>query len=224
VSQEPLPSATIVLVRDSEAGMEVLLLKRTARKQEKGPAPWVFPGGKVEDIDGKIDDDDTLAVWRRAAVREMGEEAGLVIDAERLLPISRWITPEISPKRFDTWFFFSETEDQQAVEVDGVEIERSRWIEPRVALDERQRGELFLAPPTFVTLCWIASFKDAASARLSLAKAAVLTFRPQVCRTGEGMCMLYPGDAGYATRDPEQAGVRHRLWALASGWRYERDV
>jgi hypothetical protein len=35
--------------------------------------------------------------------------------------------------------------------------------------------------------------------------------------------MLYPGDAGYDAGDPEAPGARHRLWALAGSWRYERS-
>ena len=30
---------------------------------------------------------------------------GLVVRADLLIPWARWITPEISPRRFDTWFF-----------------------------------------------------------------------------------------------------------------------
>ena len=39
---------------------------------------------------------------------------------------------------------------------------------------------------------------------------------------GDGACILYPGDAGYDTRDLEAYGPRHRLWALSDGFRYER--
>jgi hypothetical protein len=37
------------------------------------------------------------------------------------------------------------------------------------------------------------------------------------------MTMLYPGDAGYEAGDPDLPGPRHRIQALASGWRYERS-
>jgi hypothetical protein len=35
--------------------------------------------------------------------------------------------------------------------------------------------------------------------------------------------MLYPGDAGYDSGDADAPGARHRIWALAHGWRYERS-
>ena len=36
--------------------------------------------------------------------------------------------------------------------------------------------------------------------------------------------MLYAGDAGYAERDPETPGARHRLWARPGAWRYELRI
>ena len=34
--------------------------------------------------------------------------------------------------------------------------------------------------------------------------------------------LVYAGDAAYEGGDLESPGPRHRLWILASGWRYER--
>ncbi len=223
MSQEPLPSATVIVLRAAEAGIEVLLLQRAARPDAKKDPPWVFPGGKVDDADRSGANDSETTVARRAAVRELHEEAGLAIDPESLLPFSRWVTPEISPKRFDTWFFVAELEVAQPVQVDGVEIGRHRWMSAPEALAAKQRGEIDLAPPTFVTLVTVAAYANCREARSGLASGPFITFRPQVCRTERGPCMLYPGDAGYAARDPEREGSRHRLWALESGWRYERD-
>ena len=36
--------------------------------------------------------------------------------------------------------------------------------------------------------------------------------------------MLYPGDAGYESGELDAAGARHRLWAVADPWRYERTL
>jgi 8-oxo-dGTP pyrophosphatase MutT (NUDIX family) len=104
MSAEPKPSATVVLIRDGDEQLELLLLERnTAREQKRGP--WVFPGGKIEPADRVGSDQSVQQSARRAAIREAQEEAGLELDVSQLIAISRWITPEISPKRFDTWFF-----------------------------------------------------------------------------------------------------------------------
>lgn len=89
-------AATVLLVRDSEAGPQTLMLRRTARAVF-GPGTYVFPGGRVDADDGAdalasrcLGLDDTaasralgidhggLAFWV-AAVRECFEEAGVLI-------------------------------------------------------------------------------------------------------------------------------------------------
>src|SRR5690348_5643849 len=98
------PAATVVVVRDGAAGIEVLLLRRSARPPFGGM--WVFPGGRVEPGDADPSRPmDELAAARRAAVRETREEAGLVLDAATLVPMSHWTPPGITPRRFTTWFF-----------------------------------------------------------------------------------------------------------------------
>ena len=48
----PRPAATIVLLRDADAGMEVLLMRRT-RSAGFVPGAYVFPGGRVDGTDAK---------------------------------------------------------------------------------------------------------------------------------------------------------------------------
>lgn len=217
---EPQPSATVVVLRDGPRGLEVLLLERTPDAAGKA-GPSVFPGGRVDpgDREGDALDDDA---FRRAAIREAREEAGLDLDARGLVPISRWITPEASPKRFDTWFYFACAPGGAEVSVDGSEIARHQWMTPGDALDAHHREAIRLAPPTFVTVTWLAGLASTEAARERFRGDELVTFRPRICRVGDGACMLYPGDAGYEALDPEAAGARHRLWALPSGWRYER--
>ena len=43
---EPRLSSTIVVTRDGDAGLEVLLLERSGARK-----PWVFPGGKLDEAD-----------------------------------------------------------------------------------------------------------------------------------------------------------------------------
>jgi 8-oxo-dGTP pyrophosphatase MutT (NUDIX family) len=215
----PLPSATVVVLRDAP-GLELLLLQRNARDGQSGL--WVFPGGKVDAADrhsGAAPADDA----RRAAVREAAEEAGLALDPRGLVEISRWITPEIAPKRFDTWFFAVSAPADAAVRVDGVEISGHRWIGAADALRAHHEHVLRLAPPTFVTVTWLAEFEEASQALRELGARMPAPFHPRIHRTDAGACMLYPGDAGYENGELEAEGARHRLWAFADPWRYERS-
>ncbi len=88
VPAEPRLSATVVVLRDGPGGLEVLLLQRTARDGGTGGA-WVFPGGRVDDVDRKGEGRDPVVALQRSAVRETREEAGLELDGESLLYISR---------------------------------------------------------------------------------------------------------------------------------------
>ena len=214
----PLPSGTVVVLRDSRE-LEVLLLQRSARDGQ--PGIWVFPGGKVDTADqraGAAPADDA----RRAAVREAAEESGLVLDPRGLVEISRWITPEIAPKRFDTWFFAGLGPVEAEVRVDGAEIVGHRWIAPAEALRAHHAHALRLAPPTFVTVTWLTEFERSAEALRELPARMPVPFRPHIHRGEAGACMLYPGDAGYENGELDAVGARHRLWALADPWRYER--
>lgn len=95
------PAATVLLVRDAEpSGVEVFVLRRTASATFAADM-YVFPGGRVDDVDGASDlepycdglDDATasvrlgidhggLAYWV-AAVRECFEEAGVLLARRR---------------------------------------------------------------------------------------------------------------------------------------------
>ena len=218
---EPKPSATVVLLRDAADGLELLLLQRAAR--EGKPGAWVFPGGKVEPADVEAGDPASRESALRAAVRETREEAGLGLDRGRLVAISRWITPEISPQRFDTWFFLGAIDTHHEVVVCGSEMVAHRWLAPAAALEAYGRGEIQLAPPTFVTVSWLLEHRRAGDALRALASAPFITFRPRIHRSPEGAVMLYPGDAGYEANDPSREGPRHRILALRDGWRYERS-
>jgi 8-oxo-dGTP pyrophosphatase MutT (NUDIX family) len=93
---EPRQAASIVVLRDSADGPEVLLVQRNPEQRFMGGA-WVFPGGAVH-----ADDSDHAA----AAVRELQEEAGVQLAADHpIVGWSRWITPAEVVVRFDTWFF-----------------------------------------------------------------------------------------------------------------------
>ena len=220
-SEIPKPSGTVVVIREGGAQLELLLLERTPRDGE--PGPWVFPGGKVDAADLRPGED-AVAAARRAAVREAQEEASIALALESLVPFSRWITPEISPKRFDTWFFLAPLRGTTEVCVDGSEIQAHRWVSPADALTLHHERSLRLAPPTFVTLSTLLGKRSVVDAVAAAREAAPLAYLPRVVRVAGGACSLYPADAGWELRDPTLAGPRNRLWMLESGWRYEREL
>src|SRR5262249_2105965 len=164
---------------------------------------------------------DVITAARRAAVREAREEAGVSISEDSLALLSRWVTPEGLPKRFDTWFFVAPA-GGQAVTVDGGEIHAHRWLSARQALVDHRAGPLELPPPTYGTLMQLEPHRGLRDVLAALAQARFEACLPRLHVVSDGACTLYAGDAGYDSGDLDQPGPRHRLWMLESGWRYER--
>lgn len=217
----PHPAATLILIRDGAHGAEILLVRRAAALSFHGGA-WVFPGGRIEDDDHRAAgaSADVREAARRAAVREAQEEAGVAIESESLILLSRWITPVALPKRFDTWFFAAPARDE-AVRVDGGEIDDHRWMLAEEALAAQARSEIELPPPTFVTLTQLTGRSSADEALNALRRRPFLCYEPRLVIVPGGACTLYAGDAGYETGDADHPGARHRLWMVDSGWRYD---
>jgi 8-oxo-dGTP pyrophosphatase MutT (NUDIX family) len=188
----PRQSATVILVRDGEAGLELLLVRRNPAQRFMG-GYWVFPGGAVNAGEGKGD-----GAHRAAAVRELGEEAGVGgVDAAELVKYSRWITPEQIETRFDTHFFLARAPAGVRAAPDGVECVDLRWSSPAAALAAHGAGELPLVFPTLRHLQELAAFATVADL---LAHAGTRVIEPVqarvVVRDGSAELLL-PGEPGY---------------------------
>lgn len=221
---ELIPAATVVLVRDGDEGLETLMLHKSSKVAFGGA--WVFPGGRIDADDADPDrPGDELAAARRAAVREALEEAALVIDADDLVALSHWIPPVggPAPRRFATWFFLAPAPSGAAVVVDGGEIHDHQWIRPAEALARRDRGEVELVPPTWVTLWRLTGAASVAEAVAMAHAAEPELFETRMARDGDTLVSLWAGDAGYDTGEVAVEGPRHRLSMQSDGWRYERS-
>ena len=219
---ESFTAATVILLRDGDAGLETLMLRRNSKLDFVG-GMWVFPGGRLDPEDWSgLAEDDLLAASRRAATREAKEEAGLSVDLETLVAYSHWTPPPIRLKRFLTWFFIAPAPEGR-VRIDGGEIHESAWMAPAEALRRRDAQEIELAPPTWVTLFELSNFANVRSALEDAKTGECEAFSTRIGKVDGGMAALWHGDAGYETSDPNVTGARHRLLMLDTGWRYERS-
>jgi 8-oxo-dGTP pyrophosphatase MutT (NUDIX family) len=218
------PAATVAVLRDGEHGLETLLLRRSSKLAFHGGA-WVFPGGRIDAGDWH-EGDDLLRAAARAAVREATEEAGIEVDVDSLVHLSNWTTPDISPKRFATWFFAAPAHAEIAEAIaDGVESDAVRWFRPAEALAERAAGEIELAPPQYVTLLWLSEFATVESALAGIAAQTPIDFTPRFhFLEGGGAICVYDGDVAWDDlARVEESGPRHRMLMPREGdWVYER--
>ncbi|WP_082589956.1 NUDIX domain-containing protein [Agromyces sp. Soil535] len=225
----PGAAATVVLLRDGERGLEVLLAERP-RDRGSFAGAWVFPGGAVDDADalgGSIDTEDAA---RRAAVRETREEIGLGLDRYDLVPFSHWTPPKGSPKQLRTTFFAVRVPDGEIRPAPG-EVAAVEWLRPVDALDRHAAGAMTLWPPTWVTLHGL---QRAASVDQALAELRSGDVKPYVGRFSEdGTAILWQEDDEYeADREreandpavpddaPDAEGNQHRLMMDRLPWVY----
>jgi 8-oxo-dGTP pyrophosphatase MutT (NUDIX family) len=188
----PRQAASVIVLRGGSEALEVLLLRRNPAARFMGGA-WVFPGGAVDAHEGEGD-----AAHRRAAVREVEEEASLRLpDGDALVQFSRWITPPELKIRFDTHFFLAPAPPQQEARADGAEMVDLGWHTPAGALDAHQRGELELVFPTIKHLEQLAGFRSATAAIEWAKGREIVAVEPHVRFTGESARILLPGEPGY---------------------------
>jgi len=175
---DPRLAATVVVARPASepAGVEVLLLRRSAASRF-APGYVVFPGGVVDLADERLATEwfgDPGEAVRACAVRELAEEAGLIMTARGLLPLAhgesighavaaappspdalpemaRWLAPEFLAVRFDAWFYAVAAPAGTEATPDMVEVDLAWWERPADAL---ARHPLWTALmwPTYRTL------------------------------------------------------------------------
>ena len=219
-----IPAATVVIMRDSESGIELLMLRKNSKVAFGGM--WVFPGGKIDETDKVIDSDgalNELATATNAAVRETFEEAAVSVSQENLFWFSHWVPPAITPKRFSTYFFATKLLDGDEVTIDDSEIIEHSWFRPHEAINLRDAGEIELAPPTWVTLNHLISFTNVEDALNALDVKDPIFYETHIAQSVKGPVAMWFGDAGYENTDPDMPGERHRLTMSTDGYHFEQS-
>ena len=203
-------ASTVLLLRPSASGPEVLLLKRNSNARNMADV-WMFPGGKVDEDDHGPSELDRV---KTAAVRELEEEADILLPVSALTYFYHWLTPVGMKRRFATWFFVAELPDVASVSVDGEEMVEARWVRPEDAVAEHQAGKLRLPPPTVVSLIDLSQHRSVDAVVANAHRRIPPYFFPKVCAEDpEDVVMLYPGDAGYQSGNRSVEGARHRaMW------------
>jgi 8-oxo-dGTP pyrophosphatase MutT (NUDIX family) len=129
--------------------------------------------------------------YRSAALRELAEETGLALTTDGIAPcpaslgvelfetlddsgirldgdaltlVSRWVTPEEAPSRFDARFYLAQAGATPEVRIDPDELVDHAWVTPDEALDRLDRDEWRMYLPTISHLRWLRPRANAAEA------------------------------------------------------------
>lgn len=117
----------------------------------------------------------------------------LTVDSDALQPWARWITPPGEVRRYDTRFFVAALPDGADAADLTTESSAADWVRPGDALEQAQRGERGLLPPTLVTLASLQPFGTAAEVLAAADGRSLDAISPDVRVEGERIIAELPG-------------------------------
>jgi 8-oxo-dGTP pyrophosphatase MutT (NUDIX family) len=196
----PRPAATVVVVREASAGFDVLMVRRNDQVAFMAGA-YVFPGGRVDDAEIEQAAGDEALSYRLAAVRELQEEAAVLVDPSDLVLIAHWVTPESESRRYDTRFFLVRMPDGQDARHDAGETTELAWMTPREAIERCERGEIMLPPPTWTTLKRMQRHANLRELFEWASAVAIPRVQPHLIKDDVRTMLTLPGDPTYPPID-----------------------
>lgn len=125
-------------------------------------------------------------------------EEGLELAVDLMLPYAHWVTPAVSPKRFDTHFFIAPAPPEQLAQHDGSEAVAAFWVRPADALAECAQGTRTIMYPTLSNLALLSESPDVASALNATRRRPLRRIQPTLSRRPDGKLLpTLAADAGY---------------------------
>ena len=128
---------------------------------------------------------------------DLVEELDLFLDLEALTVFAHWITPPLTPRRFDTWFYVARAPEEQLAVCDGSETVDAEWISPHEALRLGEAGQRTVIFPTRMNLKLLGEATSAEDAVRRARAREVVTVLPQITMQGGERVLVIPPDAGY---------------------------
>jgi 8-oxo-dGTP pyrophosphatase MutT (NUDIX family) len=143
------------------------------------------PGEVVADTTAEDWEADRHALLDRSqSLAGLLTRRGLMLRSDLLRPWSRWITPELERRRYDTRFFAAALPPGQRTRDVGGEAAGVAWVRPADAIAAGQRREIFLMLPTRITLGELDSCGTVDG--VLGARRQITPMRPEVMLTSDG--------------------------------------
>jgi len=209
MTDDAIPAATLVVMRDTAAGPPALLMVERPRTMAFAAGAMVFPGGRI-DAEDWTDSGALSDAAQVAAVRETREETGLEVAPDTLVPFARWRPNFHHHRRFDTFFFLAPCPpDPGPLQPQPGECERAEWLAAGEVLAQIGRGEASAIFPTLRNLERLAQFGSFAEAAAHARSIPVETITPWIEEADGERWLRIPEHLGYpVTRERLESAMR----------------
>jgi 8-oxo-dGTP pyrophosphatase MutT (NUDIX family) len=144
----------------------------------------------------------------RRSFLDLIRELDIRLELMALTVFARWITPDMMPKRFDTWFYVVSADSTQLAAHDGRETVDAEWIAPGEALRLAAAGERTVIFPTRMNLQLLAESSSVAEAVERSGARTLVPVLPKVERREGGAVLVIPPDAGYGAVEEPMSAIR----------------
>lgn len=143
----------------------------------------LLAGASADDVVLDVSTDDWQADRSAVLEREVSfgallERRGLVLRSDLLALQDHWVTPEMEPRRYDTWFFAARLPDRQVADDRTSEADTAVWRRPADVIAEETSGQVRMFPPTLVQLKRLSGWPDVAPATINREGLHVVMPRP----------------------------------------------
>jgi 8-oxo-dGTP pyrophosphatase MutT (NUDIX family) len=116
----------------------------------------------------------------RVAFGDLLRSNGLSVDGDAVRPWSRWVTPVGEVRRYDTRFFVGALPDAAEAQDVTDESSEASWVPVAEAVEQAQRGERKLLPPTMMTLASLLPFGTVAEVLAASDARPLDAVRPEI--------------------------------------------
>ena len=147
-----------------------------------------------------------LRLGHPADFTELVTEGRLELATDLLVPFAHWITPEIRPRRYDTYFYLAPAPPEQEARHDGHEAVDSIWIAPARAAEDGAAHRVKMIFATRFNLQKLARSATSEAAFAAARADKIVAVLPEYRETPQGLMWCIPVEAGYGIAETPVQG------------------
>ncbi|HEX2912877.1 MAG TPA: hypothetical protein VH186_18875 [Chloroflexia bacterium] len=191
--------AEVKLSRAQQAGMYIAAFRELFEEAGVLLAINEASGQPLE-----VQEDDELAerfaVYRKEMQADrldfvsMLEQEKLLLDFNKIIYFSHWITPLVEPYRFDARFFLTTAPHNQVAESDYFETTHGLWITPWEILERYAADDFNIAFPTLLHIQWLSNYNTLETACEAARRKTIVAAMPNHYMGEDGMVFQLPED------------------------------